>query len=335
MIISRTPFRVSLFGGGSDYPAWYLNQGGGSVMGFAINKYCYINLRRRPPFFAHKHRIIYTRIENVNDITEIEHPAVRAVLSEMQVQKGIEIHHDADLPARSGLGSSSAFTVGLLNAMNALRGRMVTKDYLGLEAIRIEQDVIKESVGSQDQIWASHGGMNRINFRSDGSIEVMPIIISADRRRQLTDHMMLVFTGFSRYADQIASKKIANLGKKEQQIRAMLAMVDEAVDILTDNDRPITEIGTLLHDSWMLKRGLADVVTSPEIDAIYDAAREAGAIGGKLLGAGGGGFMLFFVEPHRQAAVRERLNTLIHVGIDVDTVGSRIVVYEPDGLEHA
>ena len=332
MIISRTPFRVSLFGGGSDYPAWF-RQNGGSVMGFAIDKYCYITLRTLPPFFAHRHRIAYSKVETVDEISEIQHPAVRAVLSEFNINTGIEIHHDGDLPARSGMGSSSSFTVGLIHTLMAKQGRMATKRQLALEAIRIEQTVIAENVGSQDQIWAAYGGFNRIDFHRDDSFDVTPLIVPSERRKQLLGSMMLMFTGFSRYADKIAAKQIANLGNREAHIRKMVGMVDEAVAILADDGEPLARIGRLLHDSWRLKRELADAVTTPEIDAIYDAAMDAGAVGGKLLGAGGGGFMLFYVEPENQAKVRERLNTLIHVDFDIDNSGSKIVVYEPDGLE--
>ncbi len=333
MIISRTPFRISLFGGGSDYPHWYRRHGG-SVLGFTINKYCYITLRTLPPFFAHKHRIAYSRVETVNDIAEIQHPAVRAVLSEMKVTDGIEIHHDGDLPARSGMGSSSSFTVGLINALMAKRGRMTTKQQLAAEAIRIEQQVIGENVGSQDQMWAAYGGMNRIDFHRDDTIDVTPLIVPPDRSARLIDSLMLVFTGFSRYADQVAAKKIANLDARESHIRKMIAMVDESQSILGDDKRPLSDLGRLLHDGWRLKRELADAVTTPEIDAIYQAAMDAGATGGKLLGAGGGGFMLFYVEPEIQPRVREKLNSLIHVDFDIDRSGSKIVVYEPDGLEN-
>ncbi|MFD2235119.1 kinase [Phaeospirillum tilakii] len=332
MIISRTPYRVSLFGGGTDYPKWSLRHGG-AVLGFAINKYCYLSLRQLPPFFEHRHRIVYSRIELVSGIEEIQHPSVRAVLGEMRIAHGIEIQHQGDLPARSGLGSSSSFTVGLLNALWAARGRMVTKQALAAEAIRIEQQVIGENVGSQDQIWAAYGGMNRIEFNRDGSFAVEPLVMPPGRREALVASLMLVFSGFSRFADQLAARQIANIDRREAQLHAMRAMVDEAAAILQDPARPLAEIGELLHQSWMLKRELADEVSSPEIDAIYRAAREAGAIGGKLLGAGGGGFMLFFVPPERQAAVRARLADLIHVGFDIDPAGSRIVVYEPDGAD--
>jgi D-glycero-alpha-D-manno-heptose-7-phosphate kinase len=333
MIISRTPFRVSLFGGGSDYPRWYRRHGG-SVLGFAINKYCYISLRRLPPFFAHRHRIVYSKVETVNDIAEIQHPAVRAVLTETAVDCGVEIHHDGDLPARSGLGSSSSFTVGMLNAFHAFRGRMAAKRELAEEAIRIEQDVLRENVGSQDQVWAAYGGFNRIDFRHDGGFDVQPVICPPERWRELRDHLLLYFTGLSRFASEVAKAKIDNLDKRERHLRTMVGMVDEALGILQRDGQELRDIGVLLHESWCLKRELADTVTTPEVDAIYEAARDAGAIGGKLLGAGGGGFMLLFVEPDCREAVKSRLGRLIRVGFDLDTAGSMIAVYEPDGLEN-
>ncbi|MSO92757.1 MAG: kinase [Rhodospirillales bacterium] len=331
MIISRTPFRVSLFGGGSDYPLWYRAHGG-AVIGFAINKYCYISMRPLPPFFDHKYRIVYSRIENVNAIEEIQHPAVRHVLGNTGMDFGVEIHHDGDLPARSGLGSSSSFTVGLLNAVHAQYGRMSTKAQLAEEAIRIEQDVIRENVGSQDQVWAAYGGLNRVDFRRDGSFGVDPIIMNGERQDRLIKSFMLVFTGLSRQASEIAGKKIANLKNREGHIRSMMGMVDEAAAILGSSSRPLEELGVLLHESWRLKRELTDGITNATIDSIYEAARAAGAVGGKLMGAGGGGFMLFFAAPERQQAIRDALAKLVHVAVDVDRAGSRIVVYEPDGL---
>lgn len=331
MIISRTPFRVSLFGGGSDYPQWY-RQHGGCVIGFAINKYCYITLRRLPPFFEHKHRIVYSKVETVSEIGEIQHPCVRAVMSEMAVDCGVELHHDGDLPARSGLGSSSSFTVGLLNAISALNGRMASAEWLANEAIRIEQEVICENVGSQDQTWAAHGGINRIDFQRNGAIAVNALVLPPERLAALMDHMVLFFTGFSRLASEVAGKKIANLDKKADTVRTMMGMVDEAQAILANDNRSLLDVGRLLHESWMCKRGLADVVTNDAIDEIYAAGRDAGALGGKLLGAGGGGFILFMIEPERKARLRERLKDLIEVKINIDYAGSRIVLYVPDGL---
>jgi D-glycero-alpha-D-manno-heptose-7-phosphate kinase len=331
MIISRTPFRISLFGGGTDYPAWF-REHGGSVIGTAINKYCYISVRRLPPFFEHHSRIVYSQVELVRDFSEIQHPAVRGILIDRGITDRLEIHHDADLPARSGLGSSSSFTVGLLNALSALNSRMASNRELACEAIRIEQDVLKENVGCQDQIWAAYGGFNRINFFPDGTFSVSPIIIAPERRGELLRSTMLFFTGFSRIASDIAQEQINNISNTASQMRAMRAMVDRAADILADRSSPTTELGELLHEAWLIKRRLSDRVSNPQIDEIYEAGRDAGAIGGKLLGAGGGGFMIFIVDPEKREQVRERLKKLIHVTIGFDNDGSKIVLYQPDGL---
>lgn len=332
MIITRTPFRISLFGGGTDYPAWY-NTHGGAVIGTTIDKYCYISLRALPPFFTHKHRLVYSKIETVNHTADIQHPAIRAVLEEFRVDEGLEIHHDGDLPARSGLGSSSAFTVGLINALQARRGLMSSPKYLADEAIRIEQTVIGENVGSQDQIWAAYGGTNLIEFKSMMDFSVSPIIMEQSRRTDLNRHMMLFFTGTSRIASEIAGRKIDNLDKRQSQLRTMRQMVDEALAILQNPARPVSEIGALTHESWGLKRSLADGVSTPQVDEIYDAARSAGALGGKLLGAGGGGFMLFFAKPEDHQRIRDRLKNLVEVTVNIGSAGSKVVVYEPSGLE--
>lgn len=331
MIISKTPFRVSLFGGGTDYPAWYLDHGG-SVIGTTIDKYCYLSVRYLPPFFEHKHRVVWSEIELISDLEDIRHPAVRAILKEMKFDKGLEISYNADLPARSGLGTSSSFSVGLLHALTALRGRMISKKELANEAIRIEQEVMKEAVGSQDQIWAAYGGLNRIDFHTDGSYEVSPLILGADSRKALYASFMLFFTGFARDASEIARKQIANFDAKQMQLRIMGQLCDEAAHLLERRGDPVQEFGQLMHQAWMLKRELADGVSTPAIDQIYAAGRAAGAIGGKLLGAGGGGFMLFIVAPENQPALRRKLKDLILVNFDLDTGGSKIVVFEPDDL---
>jgi len=331
MIISRTPFRISFFGGGTDYPSWF-REHGGAVVGAAIDKYFYMSMRRLPPFFAHRYRIVYSQIELVQQISEIKHPAVRGILADLNVQEGLEIHADADLPARSGLGSSSSFTVGLLHALYALDGKMVSKRDLATQAIRMEQEVLKENVGSQDQLWAAYGGFNRIDFRCDGSFAVAPIMLPPQRRDEFTRSIMLFFTGFTRFASDFAEEKIKNMNSRKSQLRTIRSMVDSAIDMLIDPKTPVRELGDLLHESWRLKRELADNVSNAQIDEIYEAGREAGASGGKLLGAGGGGFMLFLVDPEKREQVRERLKTLIHVSVGFDTDGSKIVLYQPDGL---
>lgn len=331
MIISRTPFRVSMFGGGTDFPQWYRKHGG-AVIGGTIDKYCYISVRTLPPFFEHKHRIVYSNIELVREIEEIRHPSVRAVLGEMEITEGLEIHYDGDLPARSGLGSSSSFTVGLLNALHAHQGRMASKHDLARQAIHIEQNVISESVGSQDQMWAAYGGLNRIDFRPDGGIDVSPLIIQPERRAQLESSLMLYFTGVSRIASDIEKDKIATLDQRKAQLHTLRAMVDEAAAILGSPNSPLDQLGQLLHEGWMLKRELSQAVSNKKIDELYEAALSAGALGGKLLGAGGGGFLLLYAPPEAQASVRERLKDLVAVNFRFDG-GSKIVVYEPDEFD--
>jgi D-glycero-alpha-D-manno-heptose-7-phosphate kinase len=331
MIITRTPFRISFFGGGTDYPVWY-GENGGAVLATTIDKYCYISCRRLPQFFEHKHRIVYSVIEDVRKISEIQHPAVRAVLGWAGIEEGLEIHHDGDLPARSGLGSSSSFTVGLVHALHALNGRMISKKDLASEVIHIEQNIIGENVGSQDQVSAAFGGFNRIDFHRNDTFDVSPIILPQNRREELHSHFMLCFTGFSRIASDIAKSKIENLKNRTVEISRMREMVDEAIGILNNSNTPIEEFGKLLDLSWKYKRSLSEQVSTKQIDDIYDEAQRAGAIGGKILGAGGGGFMLLFAKPEKQAAIRERLKNLVHVPFNFEDSGSRVVLYQPNGL---
>jgi D-glycero-alpha-D-manno-heptose-7-phosphate kinase len=325
MIISRTPFRISFFGGGTDYPAWFTKHGG-AVLSTSFDKYSYITCRHLPPFFDHKYRIAYSQLEHVNAIADIRHPAVRAVLNELDDGQGLEIHCDADLPARSGLGSSSAFLVGLLHALHGLRGRRVSQRWLAQEAIRFEQQVLAEHVGSQDQIAAACGGFNIIHFRKDGGFCIEPVVLPDGRREELERHLMLFFTGFSRIASQVAKSQIENLDRNTQEVHRIRAMVDQGADLLASN-HDISEFGALLHSAWMHKRGLSDRISTAEVDTIYDTARLSGAIGGKLLGAGGGGFMLLFVPPERQADVRSALKQLIHVPFRFENEGSQIAYY--------
>tara|TARA_B110000438_G_scaffold73434_1_gene73552 strand:- start:809 stop:1807 length:999 start_codon:yes stop_codon:yes gene_type:complete len=332
MIISKTPFRISLFGGGTDYPNWY-RENGGSVLATAIDKYCYISCRHLPPFFEHKHRIVYSKVENVKEIKEIQHPSVRAVLSTLETNAGLEIHHNGDLPARSGIGSSSSFTVGLINVINALKGQQISKEDLAKQAIYIEQKVLKESVGSQDQILASFGGFNRINFYPDDTFNITPVIISKSLTDQLQSHMLLFFTGLSRFSSDIAKDKIANFKNRFQELTQIKQMVDEGLSILQSPSTPIAELGKLLHESWQLKRSLSNKVSTPEIDTIYQTGLAAGAIGGKILGAGGGGFILFFAKPENHKNIRKKLKGLVQVSFCFDNTGSKIVLYEPNGFK--
>lgn len=328
MIISRTPFRISFFGGGTDYPVWY-REHGGAVLATSINKFCYITCRYLPPFFKHKHRIVYSKMEQTQTISDIQHPSVRETLNFLKIDSGIEIHHDGDLPARTGLGSSSAFTVGLLNALYALKGKMVTKRQLALEAIQIEQDRIKENVGSQDQTTAAFGGFNKIEFGGDQEIRVQPITLNSKKCQLLQDNLMLFFTGLSRTASEIAGEQIKKTPGKKNELTRMREMVEEAIDILNGGDSDITNFGKLLHESWMIKRSLTEKISNHQIDEIYEEALNAGALGGKLLGAGGGGFIMFFVEPEFQPEVKDRLKNLLYVPFKFENLGSQIIYYAP------
>jgi D-glycero-alpha-D-manno-heptose-7-phosphate kinase len=331
MIITRTPFRISFFGGGTDYPAWY-GENGGAVFSATIDKYCYITCRHLPPFFEHRHRIVYSRIESVRSVEEIEHPSVRACLKYAGADQGFEIHHDGDLPARSGLGSSSSFTVGLLNALRGISGRMSSKERLASEAIFVEQKLIGENVGSQDQIAAAYGGLNKIEFHKNGAFSVDPVLLTNSRRIELNQHLMLFFTGKTRIASTIAESKIKNLNNHRSELTSMRLMVDQAISILHNQSEAISKFGELLHESWMLKRALSKSVSTDEIDGIYARARQAGATGGKLLGAGGGGFLMLFAPPDRHTAIRNALKNLIYVPFSFEDSGSRVVLYQPNGL---
>jgi len=327
MIISRTPYRISFFGGGTDYPVWY-QENGGAVLSTSIDKFAFITCRYLPPYFEHRSRVVYSRIELVNDNVEIEHPAVRETLRHMGVHEGVEVHYDGDMPARTGIGSSSSFTVGLLHALYALRGRMPTKQQLALDAIRVEQQLIGENVGSQDQVAAAYGGFNYITFNPSGSFEVTPLILPPHRLDEFSRNLLLVFTGFSRNASEIAASQVRATPRRRMELLTMRQMVDEAVAILT-GDADLSEFGALLDEGWRLKRSLTSDISTPAIDDIYAAARSAGALGGKLLGAGGGGFLLFFVQPELRARVIKRLEPLTVVPFELDTTGSQIVVYQP------
>jgi len=332
MIICRTPFRVSFFGGGTDYPGWYRKHGG-QVLSTAIDKYCYITLRYLPPFFEHRIRAVYSKIEQCQTLDEIKHPAIRETLRFMNFDRSVEIHHDGDLPARSGMGSSSSFTVGLLHAIYALKGQMPSKEQLARESIQIEQDYIKETVGSQDQCAAAYGGFNHITFHKDGEIEVRPLTLSATRLGELSDHLMLFYTGIMRTASDVAQTYVENLGAKERLLKQMHSMVDDGIRIVQSN-RCICGFGELLNDAWTAKRELSTNISNGVVDEYYERARENGAIGGKLIGAGGGGFLLLFVPPSAKTRVRETLSELLHVPFQFNRHGSQIIFYEPQSEDY-
>lgn len=328
MIISRTPHRISFFGGGTDYPDYYLNHGG-KCLGVAINKYSYLNVRKLPPFFDHKHRIVYSKQENAKTVDDIIHPSVRETLKYFNVDFGVSIHHDGDIPARSGMGSSSAFTVGLINSLNALNGKMISKNELTKEAIHIEQNLIKENVGSQDQAFAAYGGFNIIEFLQNGKIAVNPIIMPQERLIEFQDNIMLFFTGISRTASEVVEEQIKNTTINIPNLNKMKDLVDEAYEILINPTRKLNEFGELLNYTWELKKSLSSKVSNTKIDEMYNKALSSGAIGGKLLGAGGGGFMAFYVEKNNQQKVIEALKDYLHIPFDFDFDGSKIIVYEP------
>lgn len=328
MIITRTPFRISFFGGGTDYPVWY-KENGGAVLSTTINRYSYITCRFTPPFFKYKYRMAYSKIEEVNHRKHIDHPSARECLNFLKINRNLSIQYDCDLPARSGLGSSSTFTVGLLNALYGLKGEMKTKRQLALNAIHVEQNLIGENVGSQDQTAAAFGGFNRIEFGGANEITVYPVVISQDRLDSLKDHLMIFFTGFSRNASTVAAEQIKLTPTKGNELNTMKQMVYEAQNIL-HSKKNIDDFGKLLHESWQLKRGLSSQISNSALDAIYDTGRRAGALGGKLLGAGGGGFILFFAKPEVQPKIKEKLKKYLHVPFNFENSGSQIIYYAPN-----
>jgi D-glycero-alpha-D-manno-heptose-7-phosphate kinase len=327
MIIARAPFRVSFFGGGTDYPS-YFRQHGGSVLATSIDKYCWITLRQLPPFFDYSGRIVYSKTELFHGVDEIQHPVVREGLKLLGATDRIELHHDGDLPARTGLGSSSSFTVCFLHALHALAGRMPDKMQLAREAMHVEQVLCSEHVGCQDQVLAAFGGFHRIDFSTSGEISLTPILLPPERAVHLQRHLMLWFTGFSSFATGMGAEQERALAERTRELARLQALVQEAQDLLTGTG-DVEGFGELLHESWMVKRQLAEHVSTPEVDQAYEAARKAGAIGGKLLGAGGGGFLLLFVKPEDQYRVHTALAPRLHVPFRFERQGSQIIFYEP------
>ncbi|MTV49675.1 kinase [Heliobacillus mobilis] len=329
MIISRTPFRISFFGGGTDYPVWY-KENGGLVLSTSINKYCYVICRYLPPFFDYNYCLRYRQREETLTIDQIKHPSIRECLRFISTERGVEIQHNADLPAMSGLGSSSAFTVGLLNALYALKGCMSSKQKLALEAIYVEQHVIGENVGSQDQTTAAFGGFNKIRFGGPNEIVVEPIIIDTKKLQLLQSHLMLFFLGFPRIASDIAKEQIKVTPQKKKELTEMMDIANAAIAFLATANEDLDDFGKLLHEQWMIKRSLTPLISNGAIDEVYEIGRRAGAIGGKLLGAGGGGFMLFYARPEDQERIREDLGHLLHVPFSFDSTGTQIIYYMPE-----
>jgi D-glycero-alpha-D-manno-heptose-7-phosphate kinase len=329
MIISRTPFRISFFGGGTDYPVWYKDHGG-IVMSSTINKYCYLTVRKLPPFFDYKHRIRYYKNEEVGSLEEIDHPSVREISKFLNISDGIEVVHSADVPAQSGLGTSSTFSVGLLNALHALQNYMPTKRELALNAINIEQNIIGESVGSQDQVAASFGGFNKIEFSQDRVFDVAPIILSEDRLLDLQSKLLLCFTGFARSASSIASKQIEQTKNKYTELQSMTEIAHEAMNVLSNQRSQMDDFGKLLGKSWAIKKSLTSTISNGHIDDIYQAGINAGAIGGKLLGAGSGGFMLFYAPESCHKKIKETLNSKLFVPFRFESTGSKIIYFTHD-----
>lgn len=327
MIITRTPFRVSLFGGGTDNKEWY-ERHGATILTSSIDKYCYLSARFLPPFFHHKHRIVHSQVELPNVVQDIQHPGVRACLQHLGIEDGMEVHHQGDLPARSGLGSSSAFTVGLLNALHGLRRTMRSKRELADEAVHVEQVVLREVVGVQDQIQCAFGGLNVIEIDRAGTYSVRPVPLSLARLDDLQARLMLFYTGIVRYSSEIAAQTVAMIreGVKDDALLVLASMAVPALAHLQAGRWQ--ELGELLDYSWALKRRLSPLVTTAAIEDIYGRARDAGAGGGKLLGAGGGGFMLFLVSPEKQAAVRAALAGLVEIPVRFEFEGSRVIYLE-------
>jgi D-glycero-alpha-D-manno-heptose-7-phosphate kinase len=327
MIITRTPFRISFFGGGTDYPVWY-EKHGGAVLSTAIDKYCYITCRYFPPFFEFPLRVAWSKVELVKDVEEVEHPAVKGVMKFFNIKDGLEINHVADLPARSGLGASSSFTVGLIKAISALKKEKVSRYDLVQNAIHVERNIMKENVGSQDQVAAAFGGFNKIVFKPDNKIEVIPVNLGSDVLNGLRGRLLLFFTGLSRNASELAGEQIKKTPEKEKELRAIYGMVDEGINLLKKGD--LDRFGQLLHESWLLKRGLTHLISTPLVDEIYESARSAGALGGKLLGAGGGGFILFYAKPEDHEKIKMKLKNFLHVPFHFEQNGSTIIYNEND-----
>jgi D-glycero-alpha-D-manno-heptose-7-phosphate kinase len=328
MIISRAPYRISLFGGGTDYPQWY-KKNGGAVLSTSINKYSYVTCRNLPHFFEYKYRIRYYRREEVNNIQEIKHPVIREALQMLKIEGGLDIVHHGDLPAQSGIGSSSSFTVGLIHALYGMRNNMPTKKILADAAIKIEQEILSEAVGSQDQVAAAFGGLNLVKFGGADNYNVQPIILSSERKSQLEDSLVLIYTGIARTASELAKEQISSIDVNNRKLELAMESVNMAIDILQSNE-DINQIGCLLDEQWEIKKTLTHNITNIQIDTLYEQGIKAGALGGKLLGAGGGGFMLFFVPKYKREKLIDSLKYYLYVPFKFENLGSQIIFHASD-----
>lgn len=331
MIITKTPFRMSFFGGGTDMEDYFI-ENGGAVLSTTFDKYCYVTIRHLPRFFEYKTHLTYSKMEYVSEYEEIQHPLIREAMKMLDMHE-MRLTYDSDLPARSGLGTSSSFAVGMLNAFYAMKGKYADKRKLADEAIYLERVLCNEAGGWQDQIAASFGGFNRINFGPDG-YEVLPVIISPERKRQLNNNLMMFFTGFTRFSSDVQK---ANNGSRTEDQRAklkkMYELVDEAEAVLTDKARDLDEFGRLLDETWRLKKGTGAAISTDGIDRLYEKGIATGALGGKLLGAGGGGFLLFYVQPENQAALMEAMKDLMYIPFKFEDGGTRVIHYSPEEFE--
>ncbi len=330
MIYTKTPFRMSFFGGGTDYEPFF-REHGGSVISTTFDKYSYVMVRHLPRFFDHHNQLTYSRIERTVEVDEIEHPMVRNAMK-FQDMHDLSISYDADLPARSGLGSSSSFAVGLLNAFHCLKGQFISREQLAKEAIHVERELCQENGGWQDQIAVAYGGLNRIDFNENG-FEVNPIIITKDRKRKLSNNLLMFFTGFSRFSSDIAAEQIKATKDKTAELLEMLKLVDEGERILTDRHADIDDFGRLLDYTWQLKRGITNKVSTVPLDEIYATAMKHGALGGKLLGAGGGGFFVFYVPEEAQPCVKKALANYLYIPFEFEDSGSKVLYYRPENYD--
>ena len=330
MIITKTPFRMSFFGGGTDMEEFF-KEHGGAVISTTFDKYCYVNVRHLPRFFDWSTELTYSKIEKVSDLDEINHPAIRNAMKMLDMHE-IRLMYEADLPARSGLGTSSSFAVGMINAFYALKGKYADKKKLADDAIYLERVLCNEAGGWQDQIAAAYGGLNRIDFGPNG-YEVLPIIINPERKKLLNDNLMMFFTGFTRYSSSVMQANSLGDSSKHAQLLEMLALVDEAQKVLTDKHSDLDDFGRLLNQTWEIKRKTGSAVSTDNIDELYDKGIKAGALGGKLLGAGGGGFLLFYVQPEKQILVKEAMKDLLYIPFKFEEGGTRVIHYTPETYE--